>query len=252
MNKLVLRTVVPLILLILWWVTPAGSTSPFWPPLPDILAAFRETWLFERAGSDIVPSLARLLAGLVCAVVTGIGLGAAMGRLPLLDAALAPLIRFCRAVPGPALVPVAVVLLGIGDTSKIAVIAFVSIFPVLLNTVDAVRGLDPHWDDVARSYRLSTRQRVTAVYLPAAAPQIAVGIRTGLGIAFIMIVITELYAATNGVGFVTLTARNAFDVPQMWAGTVLLGLLGVALNGLFLILERRVLRRHLAMTTERN
>ncbi|MER7164901.1 ABC transporter permease [Micromonospora sp. NPDC000207] len=243
-----LRLLVPVLLVLLWWTTSAGSTSPFYPPLREVLAAFGESWLFARVGSDLVPSLTRLLAGLLIATTVGIAVGTALGRNRLLRQALNPAVQFCRSLPGAALIPVSVVLFGIGDGSKILVIAFVCLFPVLLNTVDAVRGIDPQLEDVARSYRLTPAQRLAFVLLPAAAPQIFAGIRTALGIAFIMMVVTELYAATNGVGFVTLSARNSFDVPQMWAGTVLLGLLGVALSALFLALQRRVLRWHIGMT----
>ncbi|MEU6646690.1 ABC transporter permease [Saccharomonospora sp. NPDC046836] len=248
MTRIGLRLVVPVLLLVLWWTTSAGSASPFYPPLSEVLASFQETWLFARVGSDVVPSLGRLLAGLLIACVVGIAAGVALGRVRVLSLAMNPAVQFCRSMPGAALIPVSVVLLGIGDGAKIGVIAFVCTFPVLLNTIDAVRGIDPQLEDVARSYRLTRAQRLTSVLLPAAAPQILAGIRTALAMAFIMMVVTELYAATNGVGFVTVSARNSFDVPQMWASTVLLGLLGVAVSALFLALQRRVLRWHIGMT----
>lgn len=243
-----LRLLVPVLIVLLWWTTSVASSSPFYPPLGEVLGSFRETWLFARIGSDVVPSLARLLAGLLVATVVGVALGAALGRSRRFWQALNPTVQFGRSVPGTALVPVSVVLLGIGDVSKVVVIAFVCVFPVLLNTVDAVRGIDQQLEDVARSYRLTGAQRLAFVLLPAAAPQIFAGIRTALGIAFIMMVVTELYAATNGIGFVTVTARSSFDVPQMWAGTVLMGLLGVAVSVAFLALQRRVLRWHIGMT----
>ncbi|RIV34328.1 ABC transporter permease [Micromonospora radicis] len=249
--RIYLRLLLPVLLVVGWWTTSAGSTSPFYPPLRDVLAAFGESWLFARLGSDLVPSVTRLLVGLLIATLVGIVIGVALGRSRLLARALNPVVQFCRSIPGTALVPVSVVLFGIGDGSKILVIAFVCLFPVLLSTLDAVRGIDPELEDVARSYRLTRAQRLAFVLLPAAAPQIFAGIRTALGIAFIMMVVTELYVASNGVGFVTLSARNSFDVPQMWAGTVLLGLLGVTLSALFLVLQRRVLRWHIRMT-ERN
>lgn len=242
------RLVVPMLLVVVWWRTSSASDSPFYPPLGEVLQSFRETWLFARLGTDIVPSVWRMLAGLCLATAIGIGAGVLLGRVRLLARALNPGLQFGRAIPGTALVPVSVVLMGIGDLSKVVVIAFVCLFPVLLNTIDAVRGIDPQLEDVARSYRLSRTQRLFLVLLPASAPQIFAGVRTALGMAFIMMVVTELYAATNGVGFVTVTARNTFDVPQMWAGTVLLGILGVALSVLFLALQRRVLRWHIGMT----
>ncbi|MFD4675987.1 ABC transporter permease [Lentzea sp. NPDC058450] len=248
MTRFALRLVVPALILLVWWTTSAGSTSPFYPPLGEVLGSFQDTWLFARFGSDVVPSVLRLLLGLAIASAAGVAAGVLLGRNRSLARAFNPIVQFCRSVPGTALIPVSVVLLGIGDGAKVVVIAFVCLFPVLLNTIDGVRGVDPQLEDVARSYRLTRAQRLTAVLLPAAGPQILAGIRTALGMAFIMMVVTELYAATNGVGFVTVSARNTFDVPQMWAGTVLLGLLGVAVTALFLALQRRVLRWHIGMT----
>jgi ABC-type nitrate/sulfonate/bicarbonate transport system permease component len=249
--RMVVRLLLPVLLGVLWWTTSNASTSPFYPPLGDVLRSFQETWLFAQLGSDIVPSVVRMVAGLLLATLVGVAAGVVLGRVRVLYRALNPTLQFCRAIPGTALVPVSVVLLGIGDTAKIVVIAFVCLFPVLLNTIDAVRGIDPQLEDVSRSYRLSRTQRLVLVLLPAASPQIFAGIRTAVGMAFIMMVVTELFAATNGIGFVTVTARNTFDVPQMWAGTLLLGLLGVAVSVLFLAVQRRVLRWHIGMT-ERN
>ncbi len=246
-----LRLVIPVALVLLWWATSVGSTSPFYPPLPDVLESFGETWIFAQLSADVIPSLRRLLIALVLATATGVAAGVALGRSRRLADALNPLVQFGRSIPGTALVPISVLLFGIGDNAKIVVIGFVCLFPVLLNTVDAVRGVDPQLEDVARSFRLTRTQRLTHILLPSAAPQITAGIRTALGIGFIMMVITELYATANGIGFVTMSARNAFDIPQMWAGTVLLGLLGVTLSALFALAERRVLRWHIGMT-ERN
>jgi ABC-type nitrate/sulfonate/bicarbonate transport system permease component len=238
---------VPGALVVVWWLTSSAIASPVFPPLGDVLASFRETWLFARAGSDIVPSLSRLLAGLLLATVVGIAGGLALGRLAMVSTALNPSLQFLRSIPGTSLVPISVLLMGIGDISKIAVISVVCLFPVLLNAADAARGVDPLLEEVARSYRLTRRQWLLDVLLPASAPQIFAGIRTALGIAFIMMVVTELVAATNGIGYVTGTARNTFDVPQMWAGMLLLGLLGVGINGVFVAMQGRLLRWHTAM-----
>jgi ABC-type nitrate/sulfonate/bicarbonate transport system permease component len=243
-----IRLLLPLVIVTTWWVTSAGSTSPFYPPLAEILESFRDTWIFNRVGTDVIPSLRRLLVALVLATVIGVAAGMALGRSRRLAQAFNPAIQFGRSVPGTALVPISVLLFGIGDGAKTVVIGFVCVFPILLNTIDAVRGVDPQLEDVARTFRLSRAQRLIHILLPASAPQIMAGVRTALGIGFIMMVITELYAAANGIGFVTMSARNAFDVPQMWAGTVLLGLLGVTLSTLFVLAERHILRWHTRMT----
>jgi ABC-type nitrate/sulfonate/bicarbonate transport system permease component len=234
--------ILPVVAVLVWWFASMGNTSPFYPPLQAILEAFRESWVFARVGSDVAPSLGRMFAGYGIAVVLGIGLGVVFGRIPVLLRALNPALQFCRAVPATALVPVSIVLLGVGDTPKIVLIAFVSLFPVLLNTIDGVRNVDPVLEDASRSFRMTRAQRVLHIQLPAATPQIMAGMRVALSVAFVMMVVTELVAATNGIGYVTLQAQQSFQVPQMWAGMLLLGLLGIAFNRVFVFVERRLLR----------
>jgi ABC-type nitrate/sulfonate/bicarbonate transport system permease component len=234
--------VVPVAIVLAWWFLSSDNVSPFYPPLARIVEVFGENWLFERVASDVLPSLRRMFTGFAIAVVVGVGLGALLGRLPLVAHALNPVLQFGRALPATALVPVSIVLMGIGDTPKITLIAFVTLFPVMLNTIDGVRNVDPVLEDVCGTYRLTRVQRLLHVQLPAAAPQVLAGMRIALSVAFVMMVVTELVAATNGIGYVTLVAQQSFQVSLMWAGMLLLGILGVFFNGLFVLVERRLLR----------
>jgi ABC-type nitrate/sulfonate/bicarbonate transport system permease component len=236
--------VVPVLILVVWWFASAGSTSPFYPPLETILDNFRDNWLFARFGTDVLPSLSRFALGYLVAVVAGIGLGVLFGRMRLLYQAFAPTVQFARSIPGTALVPVTIVLIGIGNAPKIWLIGFVCAFPIMLNTIDGVRGIERGLEDVGRTFRLTRRQRIFAIQLPSAAPQIFAGLRIALAIAFIMMVVTEMVGATNGIGFVTLSAQQSFQVPLMWSGMLLLAVLGALLNALFVLVERRVLRWH--------
>ncbi len=236
--------VVPVVVVVLWWVLSAESTSAFFPPLTTILTNFRQTWLFARFGSDIAPSLIRFILGYLLSIVVGIALGVLLGRLRLLDRAFQPAIQFTRSIPATALVPVSITLMGIGSAPKVWLIAFVCVFPILLNTIDGVRGIEPGLEDVGRSFRLTRRQRVLAIQMPAAAPQIFAGMRISLAIAIIMMIVTEMVGATSGIGFVTLNAQQSFEIPLMWSGIILLGVLGALLNFLFTLVERRVLRWH--------
>lgn len=239
-----LMLVVPVGAIALWWVTSENSTSPFYPPLSEVLVAFYKTWVSNNFASDVVPSLWRMFAGYTLGVVFGVALGVLLGRVRPLYQSVSPLVHFARSVPATALVPVGITLLGIGDAPKIYLIAFVSVFPILLNTIEGVRSVEPGLEDVARSYGLTRRQRVVAVQLPSAAPPIFAGMRISLGLAFIMMIVSEMVAATSGIGFMTLTAQATFRIAEMWSGMILLGLLGAGLNLLFVQLERRVLRWH--------
>jgi ABC-type nitrate/sulfonate/bicarbonate transport system permease component len=236
--------IVPVVAVMTWWFASQDSTSPFYPSLETIASNFRENWLFERFGSDVVPSLTRLALGYLVAVVAGVALGVLFGRQRELYRAFRPAVEFARSVPATALVPIVIVLLGLGDAPKIWLIGFVTMFPILLNTIDGVRSVEPGLEDVGRTFRLTRRQRILSIQLPSAAPQIFAGMRIALTIAFVMMVITEMIGATNGLGFVTLNAQQSFQVPLLWSGMILLGLLGALLNIVFVVAERRVLRWH--------
>jgi ABC-type nitrate/sulfonate/bicarbonate transport system permease component len=239
-----LAAAIPVLLVVLWWFASANSQSIYYPPLSEILTDFKDTWLGPYFVQDLLPSMGRMFAGLGLACVLGISLGILLGRIATLRHAINPVLQFIRSIPAVALVPLSIALFGIGDVPKILLIAFVAVFPILLNSIDGVRGVDPGLEQVARSYRLTRIQRVMYVQLPSAAPQMFAGIRVSLGLSFIMMVVTEMVAARNGVGFQTLTAQQTFHVPQMWAGMIVLGLLGALVNQGFVIFEHRLLQWH--------
>jgi ABC-type nitrate/sulfonate/bicarbonate transport system permease component len=236
--------VVPLLVLAVLWFWSAGSDVFYFPPLEDVLTTFKDTWLFDRVGSDVVPSLVRLFIGYFIAVAIGVGGGIALGLSPVLRRTTEPIVEFLRAVPAPALLPFALLVLGVGNDSKIFVIAFVCLWPILLNAVDGVAGVDPTLVDTGRVYRIPARDRLTHVVLPAAAPQIFAGMRTSLSLALILMVISEMVASSNGIGYFVLQSQRSFAIPEMWSGIILLGILGYAFNAVFLLLERRTLAWH--------
>jgi ABC-type nitrate/sulfonate/bicarbonate transport system permease component len=243
---LILEVTVPVALVAAWWIASASSTSFFFPPLSEIVSAFRETWLFSHVASDVVPSMARLAAGFLIAILIAVPLGVLLSQSKLLWRAAEPIVEFLRALPGPALIPLGIVLVGIGSGMKIALIAFGCLFPILLTTMDGVAAIDPVLRDTVKSYRLSRRDRIRHVIVPAAMPQIFAGLRTSLALGLIMVVISEMVASENGVGYFVLQAQRSFDLPEMWAGTLLIGILGYALSGVLALVERRVLRWHRA------
>jgi ABC-type nitrate/sulfonate/bicarbonate transport system permease component len=192
-----------------------------------------------------VPSLIRVAAGFGIAVVLGVAIGLPLGLSRRARVLAMPHIEYWRAMPPPALLPISIVLLkDIGDRQKITFIAFFCLFPVLLNTIDGVRSIDPTMIDTARSYGIPRHERIRRLVLPAALPQIVAGMRTSLSLAVIVMVLAEYFSSTNGVGYVLLNSKNTFEMAPMWAAIVLIGLLGYLLNVLFLLAERRVLAWH--------
>jgi ABC-type nitrate/sulfonate/bicarbonate transport system permease component len=239
-----LEVAMPILLLVLWGLLSANSQSFYFPPLTKILTTFKDTWLFDRFGSDAVPSLLRLGAGYALACIVAVALGVALALVPALRKAADPIVQFLRAIPPPALLPFGILVMGVGAGMKVFIIAFVCLWPVLLNTMDGIAGLDPTLTDTSRVYGISTRDKILYVLMPAAAPQIFAGMRTALSLALILMVISEMVASTNGIGYFVLQSQRSFAIPEMWSGIVLLGILGYVLNLIFTLVERRVLRWH--------
>ena len=212
------------------WAWTAGAESYYFPPLGDVLPAFADTWLFERFREDVVPSLSRLWIGYAIAVVVGITLGVRARPRPSLRRMATPVIEFLRAIPAPALIPFAILVLGVENDSKIFLIAVVCVFPVLLNAIDGVAGVEPTLLDTTSVYRIRKLDRLRYVVLPAAAPQIFAGMRTSLSLSLILMVICEMVASSNGIGYFILQSQRSFAITEMWSGILLLGLLGYLFN----------------------
>lgn len=238
----VLALLVPVMLIVGWQVSASLSHSYYFPPLAKIFAVFASSWRPAALEARLVASLTRLGIGFAVAVVLGIGVGIPLGRSAALRSMLNPVIEFCRAIPAPALLPAAIVFLGVGDTMKVFVIAVVCLWPVLLNAIDGSRGVDQVMVDTARTYRLPRRTVLWRIILPSSAPQIFAGLRTSMSIGLIMVVISEMVASTNGIGHFVLISEQTFAIPEMWSGIIVLGLLGYVLNLLILAVQRVSLR----------
>ncbi len=241
-RQLLMTIALPVILLALWWVVSADNTSPFWPSLQKILQAFPDTWTSDRVMEDIVPSLARLALGYALALLVGVGLGTVIGLSRPVRAFLEPALEFLRAIPPPVIIPVIALFVGYsGWTSKIIAIALGCLWPILLNTVEGVRGLDEVLVDTARSYRFRRPTYLYQVVLRGSSPQVATGARQALSIGVIMMVISELFAPDNGLGAAIVQAQRAFAIPEMWTGIILLGVIGFLLSLIFRLAEWRAL-----------
>ena len=127
---------------------------------------------------------------------------------------------------------------------KVLIIAFACVWPILLNAIDGVAGVDAALLETARSYGVRPLDRLRYVIVPAALPQIFAGLRTSLSIAVIVMVVSEMVASTNGIGFFILESQSSFAIAEMWSGILLLGILGYVLNLTFTHIERRLLRWH--------
>lgn len=236
----------PVVMIALWWTVSRDSESFFFPPLADIVSSLADLITGANLVDNVLPSLERLVAGYFAAAFAGIAGGVALALSRWTRAAVEPIVHFLRALPPPALLPFAIVAFGIGDTMKVWIIAFGAMFPILLNAMDGVRGTDPVAIETSRAYRLPRSLRIRSVMVPGALPHIFAGLRTGLQVAILLMVVSEMIASTGGIGFYVLQSQQQFAIPEMWAGMLLLGFLGYVLNLLFVVVERRILHWYFA------
>ncbi len=244
------RWTVLVVAVLVWEIVTWLARSVFFPPPTRIAAVLVDTWfggpperlfLSDLAVANIGPSLGRLLTGWALAVLAGTLIGIALGRSRAALEFTGPLLAFARAVPPPALLPVFLVLFDIGTPMQLATIVFGVVWPVLLNSIDGARSVHPVQEDTARVFRIPRVTWVTGVLLPAASPKILAGMRVSLSLALILMVISELVGATDGIGLQLALAQRSFDFPTMWTVVVLLGVLGYLLNAALLTLERQLL-----------
>jgi ABC-type nitrate/sulfonate/bicarbonate transport system permease component len=240
-RRLAIVLALPVVLLAAWWLTSADSQSFYFPPLQTILQTFATLWFSPEALQNVVPSIWRFAAGYLAAALFGIAIGIPIGASRNLRNVLEPVLEFLRAIPPPVLVPVLILFAGIGNEMKILVIVFGCVWPVLLNTVAGVRALDDVLAEVTRSYRIGGLARLWHFVLPGASPQIFTGLRQSLSIGIILMVVSEMFAASDGIGFALVQYQRTFAIPEMWAGIILLGIIGIVLSFIFRVIEARIL-----------
>jgi ABC-type nitrate/sulfonate/bicarbonate transport system permease component len=259
-RRLLLRLVIPALLVLLWWLGSQSATKGLFisPPL-DVLKRTAEDFLStdprhfflgDVARTDLVPSLIRAAVGFWLALVVGVVIGIALGIQPVLAALFQPMIHLGRSLPTPALLGVFFLLFGTGDWPKVLLIAFGIIWPILFNTVDGVQGVGMARAQVASVFKIRSRDVLTHIVLPGAAAKIFAGARVALSLSLIMMIISELQKAKNGLGYLLVYDQRNFDYPGFWSVLVVLAVVGIVLNVVLVQIERRVLAWHRGVTSQ--
>jgi ABC-type nitrate/sulfonate/bicarbonate transport system permease component len=215
--------------------------------LPPATVAFKA--LFANTLNGTIPfaaasTLGRALSGYFIAAAVGIGLGLGMGLWRPIRRVCEPVVELLRPIPSAAIIPVAILFLGIDDAMKIAVIVFACAWPILLNTLDGVLNIEPVLLETAQVFRLRCWHRVRAVIIPAAAPGIVTGLRISLAISLILAVTVEMLAGNNGLGFLILDTERSFQYADMYAAIIAIGLIGLGANWVFVKLTRPWIHWH--------
>ena len=211
--------------------------------LPPPTVIWSTLWDLAASGAFLTPMLATLtlfVTGFLLATILGVTLGIAMGTSRFMSDLMEPLVESIRPIPKAALVPVLMLFLGLGFEMKVTSTVLASFFPILINTIQGVRGVDPVLIGTGRTFGRGRLSITLGIVLPAAAPYIVTGMRVGLGLALLMTVLSEMLAGTGGLGALILENQRAFRIRQMYAWLVVLAAFGFAINLAMTWAERRL------------
>ncbi|MEU4335475.1 ABC transporter permease [Micromonospora lupini] len=235
------RSVAIVALAAIWEVAPRLGLVDrvFLPPLSEVLVAWWELLRSGQLAEHVGASLTRSLAGLGLAVLTAIPLGLLIGWYRPLAELLSPLLEVFRNTAALALLPVFVLILGLGETSKIALVLYACSWPILLNTIAGVKGVDPLLIRSARSMGLNHLRLFQKVILPAAVPTIFTGVRLAGAYSILVLVAAEMVGAKAGLGYLVNYAQYNFAIPDMYSGIITISAIGLVVNQLLVALERR-------------
>jgi NitT/TauT family transport system permease protein len=241
-NRLI-SVATPLLLLAAWEVaarTHAIDTRFFSSPT----RIFAQFWLMLSDGELLYHTMAtvtRVLIGFFIGTTVGIMLGLAIGLIPTVSAALQPLVDVTFPIPKVALLPLVIILFGIGEASKYAIIAISVVYLVIINTAAGVRQIERIYLDVGRNYHAGRLMMFTDVALPGALPSIITGMKVSMGVSLIVIVSAESLAAKSGIGYLIWTSWQVFEVEKMYVGLFVTAILGFASSLLLGFTERRLI-----------
>jgi NitT/TauT family transport system permease protein len=240
-----LGLVLPILLIIGWEVAAIIINNPFFLPkletvIPVLLSPFSDILGTGSLVDNALVSIERVVLGFALAAAVAIPLGIGMGRFAVLNDFFDTTIELLRPVPPLAWVPLALAWFKIGIVSIVFIIFIGAVFPILLNTVDGVRGVKNTWIEVSTTLGASERQILTKVILPGAAPTIWTGLRVGFGISWMCVVAAEILPGpTSGLGYLIMYAYNLGQINVIIAGIIVIGLIGLGVDLGFRAVEKR-------------
>lgn len=222
----------PLLLLLVWELCARTGVvdTRFFPAPTSIAAKLVELSESGELWTNLSASLQRLLWGTLLGGIPALAIGIVMGLYRPLRAAIDPLISATYPVPKSAILPLILLIFGLGETSKIVMVALGVFYPVVINTVTGVQQIDKIYLDVGKNFRASRWQTFRTIALPGALPSIMAGIKLGIGMGLILIAISEMVGAKTGIGFMIWDAWQVLSVETMYVGLVVISILGFVLT----------------------
>jgi NitT/TauT family transport system permease protein/sulfonate transport system permease protein len=213
----------------------------YFPPPSVIISGFINMLGEKNLWSHIGHTIFRTTLGFGLAMLIAIPSGLLVGEFRSLRNLLEPTIEMLRPMPSAAIIPVAILIFGIEDEMKIAVIIFGSIWATIISSMDGIRNIDPLMRDTGKILQLTKLQMLTKIILPAVLPTVFTGMRISLAIALILTVTSEMIAGTNGLGYFILDTQRSFDFSKMFVGIIWVGIIGFVFSKFFIWTEKRIL-----------
>lgn len=241
LGKIFKQSIVLVALFLVWEIAPRIGLvdQAFFPTFSSVLISWWNLIITGELFSHFAASITRSFTGFALAVIITIPLGLVIGWYPLARELLNPVLELFRNTAALALLPVFMLLMGIGETSKIAIVIFACTWPILLNTIAAVGSVDPLLIKSARSMNISSLKLFLKVILPASVPMIFTGIRMAGTAAILVLIAAEMVGAKEGLGYLITYSQYNFQIPEMYAGILTIALLGLLINQGLSLLERK-------------
>ncbi|MBC2580709.1 ABC transporter permease [Clostridium sp. DJ247] len=238
------KSIALIIFFALWQILPSAGiiNSQFIPSISDILTTLVKLASTGELFTHVKASLSRAMEGFALAAVIGIPLGFLLGGwFKVLEELIDPLLQVLAQVNPFSLLPIFILFFGIGEVAKVAIIFWVSVWPILFSTINGVKSIDPLLVKAARAMSTPKLFLFWKVVLPGSASMIFSGIRSSVGSSFLMLVAAEMIGASAGLGWLVLNAQNNYQISRLFAAAFTIAVLGIALTKIINFIERRVI-----------
>lgn len=251
-GNFILSIALPVVILLLWELgVRGGSINGNVIPAPTKLwDTFVELVTSGKMQNALAISFQRVLLGFLIASVIGIVLGFLMGLFACFNKAMASLVNILRPIPTIALIPIFIIVLGIGEAANISVIVVGAIWPILLNTTAGVMSVDRKLMELAYVYRIGKRKVLFQIILPSALYSILTGLRLGIGGAWMSVVAAEMIGATSGIGYLIMFAKSLAQAANMYVLVLVIGIIGFLIDRILLVLQNRISKKFCANTMQ--
>lgn len=232
----------PIILILFWELMVFSSDPPVYlPPISSVVSKLIYLLTTKEFLVHVIYTLYRCTLGFLIAVLIATPFGILLGMNKKLYRLCYFMIEFFRPLPSASIIPIAILFLGIYDTMKVFIIVFGSMWPILINTIDGVRGLDNQFLKVAKVFGVDNKKILKKIIFPLILPNIFTGIKVSIAISLILAITVEMIIGGEGIGFFILDAERGFQFKEMYAGVLLIGIIGYLVNTAFLILEKSII-----------